>query len=107
MAYFIVGLIGGTISAAIAPTKNRNPLGWFVIGFLLPLIGLILILVLPDGEDGLVDPSLDHYNAMPPNSPVPSSPVVEIEKLSALHAQGALTDAEFTTKKAVLLDRIV
>lgn len=66
MAYFIVGLIGGTISAAIAPTKNRNPLGWFVIGFLLPLIGLILILVLPDGEDGLVDPSLDHYEAIPP-----------------------------------------
>ena len=106
MPYIIVGLLAGAITAALASGKNRSPLGWFVIGFLLPLIGLILILVLPKGDGGFVDPGLDVYD-MPPNPPAQSSPLEQIEKLSALHAQGALTDAEFSAKKQVLLDRIV
>jgi hypothetical protein len=46
MGYIIIGLIFGAICAAIASGKQRSPVGWFAIGFLIPLIGLILILVL-------------------------------------------------------------
>ncbi len=119
MPYIIVGLIAGGITAALASGKNRSPVGWFFIGFLFPLLGLILVLVLPKGEGsgGLVDPSLDPYSQpMPANVGAAAAatapkqaltPVQQIEKLTALHAQGALTDAEFEEKKQVFLDRIV
>lgn len=45
----LFGILGAMICAAIASTKNRSVVGFGVIGFLLPLIGIILILVLPDG----------------------------------------------------------
>ena len=107
MGYIVIGLVAGAITAALASTKNRSPLGWFVIGFILPVIGLILILVLPEGEGGFVDTTLDRYEPTTRKPPAASSPVEQIEKLAALHAQGALTDVEFETKKQVLLDRIV
>lgn len=45
----LFGILGALICACIASTKNRSALGFGMIGFLLPLIGIILILVLPDG----------------------------------------------------------
>ena len=38
------------ITAFIAAKKNRSFLGWLIIGLIVPIIGFILILVLPDGE---------------------------------------------------------
>ncbi len=46
--YLIIGLVAGSICAAVASSKGRNAIGWGVIGFLFPLIGIILILVLSD-----------------------------------------------------------
>lgn len=46
--YFVIALIGGVVCGSIASSKGRNPIGWGVIGFLTPLLGLILILVLSD-----------------------------------------------------------
>jgi hypothetical protein len=46
--YLIVGLIAGGICAAVASSKGRNAIGWGVIGFLFPLLGIILILVFSD-----------------------------------------------------------
>lgn len=34
--------------AVIAYSRGRNPLGWFVLGFFLGCVGLVLVLVLPD-----------------------------------------------------------
>ena len=44
----IISLIGGGISAAIANSKGRNPIGWFFFGFLAPLIAIIVALVVSD-----------------------------------------------------------
>lgn len=112
MGYFVFAFIAGGITAALAAGKKRNGAGWFFIGFLLPLIGFILILVLPDGEDILAEPSLKPNEAVPPNvgvavAPRELTPTQEIEKLASLHASGALSDAEFQDKKQVFLDRIV
>lgn len=44
--------------------------------------------------------------SLPPTSPPPgagSPGIAELERLAALHAQGALTDAEFSAAKAKLL----
>ena len=39
--------LGATLSAIIAVGKGRSPLGWFVIGGLFPLIGVVATLCLP------------------------------------------------------------
>ena len=39
--YFIVGLVGAVWAAAVAGSKNNNALGYAVLGFVLPLIGVI------------------------------------------------------------------
>jgi hypothetical protein len=44
----ILKLIFGGVCAAIASAKGRSAVGWFFIGFIGDLIGLIIILVLSD-----------------------------------------------------------
>jgi hypothetical protein len=44
MLYFMISLIGAFIAGAIAAGKNRNALGWGALGFLLPLIGVVIAL---------------------------------------------------------------
>ena len=39
----VIMLLGAGISALIASTKNRNPIGWLILGALFPLIGIIVI----------------------------------------------------------------
>ncbi|HEX5054176.1 MAG TPA: DUF4339 domain-containing protein [Planctomycetota bacterium] len=41
-------VVFGGICAAIAAGRGRSPIGWFLIGFFLNCIGLVLVLVLPD-----------------------------------------------------------
>jgi len=43
----IMGVFGA-ICAAIAVSRGRSAVGWFFLGFLFSLLGLILVLVLPD-----------------------------------------------------------
>lgn len=46
--FLIFGLIFGIICAAIAHSKGRSAVGWFFVGFLIGLIGLIIILCMSD-----------------------------------------------------------
>lgn len=46
----IIALIFGIVCAVIAHAKGRSAVGWFFIGFLLSLIGFILVLVVSDKE---------------------------------------------------------
>jgi hypothetical protein len=46
----VVAGVFGLICAAIAAQKNRSRLGYGLLGFFLPLIGLIVIAVLPKQE---------------------------------------------------------
>ncbi|MHC4952910.1 MAG: DUF4339 domain-containing protein [Planctomycetota bacterium] len=43
----IMAVFGG-ICAAIANSRGRNAVGWFIIGMVAPCLGLILVLVLPN-----------------------------------------------------------
>jgi hypothetical protein len=47
MAWIIL-LILGIVCAVIADSKGRSAIAWFFIGFLAGLIGLIILLVLPN-----------------------------------------------------------
>jgi hypothetical protein len=53
------------ICAVLAPGKRRSAVGWFCIGFLIPLIGVILILVLQP----LPDPNQMAYGYPPQGYP--------------------------------------
>jgi len=49
----IVSVFTGIISAVIAKDKNRDQAGWFILGFLFNLIGMISIALLPKLEKKL------------------------------------------------------
>jgi hypothetical protein len=39
----VIMILGAGISALIASGKNRNPIGWAVLGLCFPLIGIIVV----------------------------------------------------------------
>lgn len=41
----IVGVVCGIAAAVVAGNKGRQPLAWFALGFLLPVVGLIAAVV--------------------------------------------------------------
>ena len=43
--YFVIAAIFAVVAACIASGKNRNPLGWAVVGGLFGLIGVLIIAV--------------------------------------------------------------
>ena len=47
LVVLVVAAVFGLICAAIAARKNRSRIGYGLLGFFLPLIGLIVIAVLP------------------------------------------------------------
>ncbi|MBW7995930.1 MAG: hypothetical protein FVQ81_05020 [Candidatus Glassbacteria bacterium] len=46
----IIWLVLAIVTAFLAAKKNRSFLGWLIIGLIIPLIGFILILVMPKGK---------------------------------------------------------
>jgi len=48
LIHLIVAIIGGVVGVIIAVSKGRNPVGWFFLCFFFPLIGIIIVAVLPN-----------------------------------------------------------
>ncbi len=46
----IIWLVLAIVTAFLAARKNRSFIGWLIIGLIIPLIGFILILVMPEGK---------------------------------------------------------
>ncbi len=91
----LVWLIVALVTASIAAKKNRSFIGWLIIGLILPIVGFILILVLPEGQPVKVKPKVKKKMAPPVEmkeeepapefkaEPVPETEVVkepEVEK---------------------------
>jgi len=55
----VIWLLSGVVSAMVANTKGRSGCGWFVLGFLLGPLGLILSLVVPKNVPILEQRSVD------------------------------------------------
>ena len=49
-------ILGAVVCPIIASGKNRSALGWFFIGLLFPVLGMILIAVLPPNPAELTTP---------------------------------------------------
>jgi hypothetical protein len=44
----LIWLVLAIVTAFLAARKNRSFIGWLIIGLVMPLIGLIMILVMPE-----------------------------------------------------------
>jgi len=83
----VPGLIFGFITRSIARKKGYSH--GFVWGFFLGVIGLLVNVFRPDRNAQTSSGNLD-----------------TLERIVKLHEQGALTDEEFSKKKAELLEKI-
>ena len=43
----VLALAGGVLSGVVAAAKNRDPVGWGIVGAIFPLLGLIAIAGMP------------------------------------------------------------
>src|SRR5262245_41415653 len=48
MAGLVILICCGTITAAIAHSKGRTAIGWFFAGFFIHIIGIIIVVALPN-----------------------------------------------------------
>ncbi len=64
MVWLIVWLLCGVVTAIIAPSKGRNPVGCFFIGMVLGIFGIILVAVPPS-----VEQRTSYTASYPPASP--------------------------------------
>ncbi len=61
----LIWLIVAVVTAFIAAKKNRSFIGWLIIGLILPIVGFILILVLPEGQPVKEKPKVKKKMAPP------------------------------------------
>ena len=45
----ILWLVLAVVAAFTAAKKNRSFIGWLIIGLIIPVVGLIMVIVLPEG----------------------------------------------------------
>lgn len=73
LIYLFVALVCGLISASLASNKNRDGMGYFILGFLLGIIGVIIAAgaapATPKAPKGLRQVSCPRCNAVQ-NMPV-------------------------------------
>lgn len=50
IAGVVVAIISGTWAGAVGSGKDRSMQAWFLIGFFLPIIGVIVIYLVPGKE---------------------------------------------------------
>lgn len=88
--FFVIcaALVCAVICMEVARSKRRNPAGWFLLGLIFGPLAILAVAV---------------TSPPPPPSTERNSVASEIERLSALHARGALSDSEFESAKARLL----
>ena len=51
IAFFLYTICFGVVTSLAAKSRNRDPLGWFFIGLLFGLFGLIAVLVMAEQEE--------------------------------------------------------
>ena len=101
----VLWIIFAFVTAAIAESKKRSVIGWFFVGLLIGIFGILLIALLPSLEpiqQVIYTPHPGHQLQSPPSE----SPMQALEQLGNLHQQGVITEAEFLAKKQELLSRV-
>ncbi|MGE0824013.1 MAG: SHOCT domain-containing protein [Candidatus Binatia bacterium] len=85
---FLGAVFAGVLTAVLAHRKGRNPWAWLPVGFCFLIVACILVACLPK-----VDPQ---------NPGVAS----KLQELQTLRAQSLISEEEYATKRATLLQQI-
>lgn len=103
----VLWIICAFVCAAIADSKKRSMVGWFFIGLLIGVFGIILVAVLPSmAPEAQQSITYIQQPAPQPALVAPQSPIEALSHLASLHQQGVLTESEFDAKKQELLSRV-
>lgn len=101
--YALLGLLCGLVGAAIGSAKSRAGFGFF-LGLVLGPLGCIIIAVLPgERRRDFMEAISARPGTAQPSSADAISALLDLKKL--LDA-GAVTEAEYSDKKKLLLDQI-
>lgn len=84
-------LVCGVVMAIIAGSKGRNAFGWFFVGLLLSILGIILIACLP------ATPETQRARV------VSLTPMDELAKAKQLWDSGAISENEYASIKSRLV----
>ncbi len=71
---FASGVVFGGACAILAANKNRDPLGWFALGFFFSIIALIVIAALSPAEKSSADSRSKRGNSNSGFAPNPKDP---------------------------------
>jgi hypothetical protein len=78
-------VVAGTATAVSGRVRRRQDAKW------------------SEQEQAEYEQQVDQQPAPAPAAPAPSDDVAQLQQIADLHAQGILTDEEFTAKKAQIL----
>lgn len=100
------------IAVSVRRLHDIDRSGWWYLVAFVPLFGLILLIVFwcqpgspGDNRFGARPPAQEPAFAPPPlvSAPAQGSSIAELERLTALRASGAITEAEFERLKARII----
>ena len=100
LIWFIGATIFGCITNHVAKTKEYKY--GFLWGYWLGIIGLLVVGL--RGEKKEDSATVTRHTFSTPSNVY--DPVDHLERITRLHAQGALTDEEFQKQKAIILSRM-
>lgn len=93
MEIIVICAIIGCLPAAIAQSKGRSFVAWWIYG------ALLFIVALPHSLMLKADPK-------PAPKPTAADAADELSKFAALKEQGAITEEEFQAQKARIMERL-
>jgi hypothetical protein len=106
-----LALLAGGACCVIAAGKGRNPVGWLVLGTLLPLIGLIVVVMLPSigvpASQVVAAPlPAGSYGPHTAQQHLQTTTMDALDRLAVLKERGVITALEYDSNRAELLARL-
>ena len=111
-----IWLLGGFVSAALARARRRSVRAWFASGMLLPVVGGVLVLILPSAGLRMVytvevvrKPEFDGgagQTIVAQRTHLQTATLDAVARLVRLKESGSISEWEFQERRAELLARI-
>ncbi len=111
-ALIVIGHYLPSLAIIVRRLHDVDKSGWLVLTCLIPLVGIIAFIVIGSSaskayvQDIATQTSGSDRPARQPDASSSADQIGRVEKLAALRSSGAITDVEFETMKASILQNI-